>query len=113
MLGVKSTTQIIQSAGMRVRTEVLHFARELPSEEIAGKLGINEKDPVLHFAQVRYADDRPLVLEKSWIPAAQCPDLNREDVKASLYLVHYCPVISPTASAGYDLLFHSFRVVSL
>jgi GntR family transcriptional regulator len=28
-----------------------------------------------------------LVLEKSWIPAAQCPDLNREDVKGSLYLV--------------------------
>jgi DNA-binding GntR family transcriptional regulator len=87
MFGVKSTTQIIQSAGMKVRTKVLHFGRELPSEETAGKLGINENDPVLHFTRVRYGDDRPLVLEKSWIPAAQCPDLNREDVKASLYLV--------------------------
>jgi GntR family transcriptional regulator len=87
MFGVKSTTQIIRSAGMKVRTEVHYFATESPSEEIAGKLGINEKDPVLHFVRVRYADDRPLVLEKSWIPAAQCPDLTREDVKASLYLV--------------------------
>jgi hypothetical protein len=26
---------------------------------------------------------------------------------------HYCPVISPTASAGYNPLFHSSRVVSL
>src|SRR5580693_2628380 len=26
---------------------------------------------------------------------------------------HYCPVISPTASAGYDHLFHSFWIVSL
>ena len=26
---------------------------------------------------------------------------------------HYCPVISPTASAGYDPLFHSFWIVSL
>jgi hypothetical protein len=26
-------------------------------------------------------------------------------------LHHYCPVISHTASVGYDLLFHSFRVV--
>ena len=42
---------------------------------------------MLHFERVRYADDRPLVLEKSWIPAAQCPDLERKDVKASLYLV--------------------------
>jgi len=87
MFGVKSTTQIIRSAGMKVRTEVLHFGRALPSEDVAEKLGINEKDPVLHFERMRYADDRPLVLEKSWIPAAQCPDLQREDIKASLYLV--------------------------
>jgi GntR family transcriptional regulator len=87
MFRVKSTTQIIQSAGMKVRTEVLRFARELPSEDVAEKLGINEKDPVLHFERVRYADGRPLVLEKSWIPAAQCPDLKREEIKGSLYLV--------------------------
>jgi GntR family transcriptional regulator len=87
MFGVKSTTQIIQSAGMKVRTEVLQFARERPSGEIAESLGINEKDPVLHFERVRYADDRPLVLERSWLPAAQCPDLKREEIKGSLYLV--------------------------
>ena len=87
MFSVKSTTQIILSAGMKVRTEVLHFARELPSEDVAEKLGISEEDPVLHFERVRYADDRPLVLEKSWIPAARCPDLKREDIKGSLYLV--------------------------
>lgn len=87
MFGVKSTSQIIQSAGMKVRTEVLHFARGLPSQNVAEKLGIKERDPVLHFERVRYADDRPLVLEKSWIPAAECPDLKREDVKGSLYLV--------------------------
>ena len=87
MFGVKSTTQIIQSAGMKVRTEVLHFAHELPGQDVAEKLGIKEKDPVLHFERVRYANDQPLVLEKSWIPAAECPDLKREDVKGSLYLV--------------------------
>jgi DNA-binding GntR family transcriptional regulator len=87
MFGVKSTTQIIQSAGMKVRTEVLQFAHELPSADVAEKLGINEKDPVLHFERIRYADERPLVLEKSWIPATQCPDLKREDVRGSLYLV--------------------------
>ena len=87
MFGVKSTTQIIQSAGMKVRTEVLHFVRELPSKDVAEKLGIKEKEPVLHFERVRYANDRPLVLEKSWIPAAECPDLKRKDLKGSLYLI--------------------------
>ena len=87
MFGVKNTTQIIQSAGMKVRTEVLHFERRLPSEHVAEKLGISARDPVLHFERVRYADDNPLVMEKSWIPAAQCPDLTREDVEGSLYSV--------------------------
>src|SRR5215469_17695897 len=85
MFGVKSTTQIIQSAGMKVRTEELYFTHKLPGQDVAEKLGIKEKDPVLYFERVRYANDRPLVLEKSWIPAAECPDL--EDVKGSLYLV--------------------------
>ena len=72
---------------MKVRTEVLHFERGLPGEDVAEKLGISERDPVLHFQRVRYADDKPLVMEKSWIPAAQCPDLRRENVKSSLYSV--------------------------
>src|SRR4029077_39659 len=41
MFGVKSTTQIIQSAGMKVRTEVLHFGRALSSEDVAEKLEID------------------------------------------------------------------------
>jgi GntR family transcriptional regulator len=87
MFGVKSTTQIIQSAGMKVRTEVLRFARELPNREVAESLGITQQDPVLHFERARYADEKPLVFERSWIPAAQCPELKREDIKGSLYLV--------------------------
>jgi GntR family transcriptional regulator len=87
MFGIKNTTQIIQSAGMKVTTEVLHFERVLPTEVVAEKLGITERDPVLHFERIRFADDIPLVVEKSWIPAAQCPDLRREDVEGSLYSV--------------------------
>src|SRR3979490_2644843 len=72
---------------MKVRTEVLHFAHELPSEDVAGNVGVDAKGSGLHFERVRYADDQPLVLEKSWIPAAQCPELKREDIEGSLYLV--------------------------
>jgi GntR family transcriptional regulator len=103
MFGVKSTTQIIQSAGMKVRTEVLHFAQELPGKDVAEKLGIKEKDPVLHFERVRYANDRPLVLEKSWIPAAECPDLKREDLKGSLYLVLFKKYHHQVAAAHQSL----------
>jgi len=103
MFGVKSTTKIIQSAGMKVRTEVLLFAREMPSKEVAERLGISEKDSVLHFERLRYADDKPLVLEKSWIPAAQCPDLKREDIKGSLYLVLFKKYHHHVAAAHQSL----------
>jgi len=103
MFGVKSTTQIIQTAGMKARTEVLRFARELPSKEVAEKLGISEKDSILHFERLRYADDRPLVLEKSWIQAAQCPDLKREDLKGSLYMVLYKKYHHEVAAAHQSL----------
>ena len=103
MFGVKSTTQIIQAAGMKVRTEVLLFAREVPSKEVAEMLGISEKDSVLHFERVRYADDKPLVLEKSWIQATQCPDLKREDITASLYMVLYKKYHHQVAAAHQSL----------
>ena len=103
MFGVKSTTKIIQSAGMKVRTEVLLFAREMPSKEVAERLGISEKDSVLHFERLRYADDKPLVLEKSWIPAAQCPDLKREDIKGSLYLALFKKYHHHVAAAHQSL----------
>ena len=103
MFGVKSTTKIIQSAGMKVRTQVLRFAREMPSNEVAERLGISEKDSVLHFERLRYADDKPLVLEKSWIPAAQCPDLKREDIKGSLYLVLFKKYHHHVAAAHQSL----------
>jgi GntR family transcriptional regulator len=103
MFGMKSTTKIIQSAGMKVRTEVLRFAREMPSREIAERLGISEKDSVLHFERLRYADDKPLVLEKSWIPAAQCPDLKREDIKGSLYLALFKKYHHHVAAAHQSL----------
>jgi len=103
MFGVKSTTKIIQSAGMKVRTQVLRFAREMPSNEVAERLGISEKDSVLHFERLRYADDKPLVLEKSWIPAAQCPDLKREDIKGSLYLALFKKYHHHVAAAHQSL----------
>jgi len=103
MFGVKSTTKIIQSAGMKVRTEVLRFVREIPSKEVAERLGISEKDSVVHFERLRYADDKPLVLEKSWIPAAQCPDLKREDIKGSLYLVLFKKYHHHVAAAHQSL----------
>ena len=88
---------------MKARTEVLSFARELPSKEVAEKLGISENDSVMHFERVRYADDRPLVLEKSWIQAAQCPDLKREDLKGSLYMVLYKKYRHEVAAAHQSL----------
>jgi DNA-binding GntR family transcriptional regulator len=79
--------QSLSDAYTAFSAQPLRFGSRRLRKDVAEKLGIKEKEPVLHFERVRYANDRPLVLEKSWIPAAECPDLKRKDLKGSLYLI--------------------------
>jgi len=87
MSDVKSTTNILESAGKTVGTRVLCYGIERPSERIAEQLDIETTGRVIHFERVRLADGEPLVVEKIWIPEAVCPDLRVEDVEGSVYRV--------------------------
>lgn len=85
MFDVKSTTRIIESAGMKPTTRVLKFEIEQPSARIAQLLDITLSEPVLHFERLRFADGSPLVLERTWLPQSVCPELRKEDLEGSLY----------------------------
>jgi GntR family transcriptional regulator len=87
MSEVKSTTNILESAGKRVSTEVLSFRLERPSERIAEKLDIDTDGRVVTFERVRFADGEPLVVEQIWIPETICPDMDMRDVEGSVYRV--------------------------
>jgi GntR family transcriptional regulator len=87
MSDVKSTTNILETAGKKVGTKVLSFSIERPSERIAEKLDIDMSTRVAHFERVRLADGEPLVVEQIWVPETICPDLGMQDVQGSVYRV--------------------------
>ena len=52
---------------------------------IAGELKIEVGDPVFRIERLRFADDEPLTLEDSWVPAERFPGLLDHDMRGSLY----------------------------
>lgn len=59
---------------------------ELPAPDaVARELGIASGDPVFRIERLRFADDEPLTLEDSWIPAVRFPGLLDLDMRGSLY----------------------------
>ena len=87
MSDVKSTTNILEAAGMKVGTKVLSFSLDRPSGRIAEQLDIAETDRVFHFERLRLADGKPVVLEKIWVPQKICTTLSKNDVEGSVYRV--------------------------
>lgn len=82
---MKSTSFIIESAGMHPTSKVICFSAERPSEEVARNLDIRIDHTVWYIERVRFADELPILIEKLWIPQFLCPDLSEEHLKGSLY----------------------------
>jgi GntR family transcriptional regulator len=54
---------------------VLRAQRVEPAGPHAGPLALSEHDPVLLIERLRFADDQPLALDRSWLPADLAPGL--------------------------------------
>ena len=70
-----------RSAAARIRA-----INQLPApDSVAAQLGIAAGDLVYRLQRLRFADDEPLTLEDSWIPAERFPGLLDHDLRGSLY----------------------------
>ncbi len=76
------------SKGQKPTTRVLQM-KVMPAEsEVAEALKLNEGEPVVMLNRLRFLDGEPEVLVVTYLPAAKCPDLVREDLTdKSLYEV--------------------------
>ena len=85
MFDVKSTSNIITSAGMKVGTDVRALRMEEPSSSLAELLELAATERVYYLERLRRADDTPIVLERIWLPERLCPGLSEAEVEGSLY----------------------------
>jgi GntR family transcriptional regulator len=69
-------------------TRVLHHSVEAASPKVAGKLGLTPGTLVYNIERLRFVNDEPIVLVRTFLPQALCPGLADIDLSnRSLYAV--------------------------
>lgn len=85
--GMRSFTEDMNQRGMTASSRLLFFETVPASQEVAQKLGVQEGDQVYHLKRIRYADQKPMTVEVTFIPVSLVPDLTEDVALQSLY--HY------------------------
>ena len=71
--------------GEKVTSKIIEFKVVNPSEEIANKLKMEKDDFVYYICRVRYADEKPFVLEYTYMPIDVISGVKKEVLKGSIY----------------------------
>jgi GntR family transcriptional regulator len=77
--GFYSFSREIERHGLEPRTRVLGLGVEPADDVVASVLGLAPGAAVVALRRLRLADDDPLVVETSYLPAARFPGLERVD----------------------------------
>jgi GntR family transcriptional regulator len=77
--GFYSFSREIERHGLEPRTRVLGLGVEPADEAVAVALGLDAGTAVVALRRLRLADDDPLVVETSYLPAARFPGLDKVD----------------------------------
>jgi GntR family transcriptional regulator len=75
----------IRRRGMRPGSTMLEFRHQKAERAAARRLRIPVGDPIITFTRLRLADDVPMVVEHTTLPAAYVPGLEPSDLDGSLY----------------------------
>jgi GntR family transcriptional regulator len=78
-------TEMVHREGRSARARMLGINEVPASDAIARTLGLSAGAAVFRIERLRLADDEPLALEDSWVPAALFPGLLEHDMRGSLY----------------------------
>ncbi|KIL49532.1 GntR family transcriptional regulator [Jeotgalibacillus soli] len=85
LLGMTSFTEDMKARGMEPSSKLLSFTTAPSSSDIARKLSLNESDEVYIVQRIRYADAKPMAIEKTYIPIKLFPELNEAILQGSFY----------------------------
>lgn len=67
------------------QSKILRFQLIFASEEIAQHLNIRPNDPVYDILRVRLLNERPYVIEQTYMPPSVIPGLTRDILEGSVY----------------------------
>ena len=71
--------------GEKVTSVVYDFSIVNPPADVATQLGIAEDDFAYHIVRVRQVDEKPIVIEYTYMPLELIPGLKKKDLYGSVY----------------------------
>ncbi|GAB6086452.1 GntR family transcriptional regulator [Alkaliphilus crotonatoxidans] len=69
----------------KVTSKIIEFDVHFPSEEVASHLAIDTNTPVYYIIRLRYVEDEPYVLEKTYMPTNLIRGVNEAVLHGSIY----------------------------
>jgi GntR family transcriptional regulator len=78
-------TEMVRGQGLAPNARIRALNEVAAPETVAAALDLPPGAAVYRLERVRFADDEPLTLEDSWVPAERFPGLLDHDVRGSMY----------------------------
>ncbi|SES71153.1 GntR family transcriptional regulator [Enterococcus malodoratus] len=75
----------MEKANRKLESKVIEFNVEFPDAAIQEKLHISEEEPVYKIIRLRILDDKPFILEHTYMPIQAVPNLKKEIIESSIY----------------------------
>lgn len=83
--GLTSFTEDMLSRGMEPSAKLISFKRVVAEADIAKALQLVKGEQVFVVKRIRYADQKPMAIERSYLPVKIVPELDLDIVEGSLY----------------------------
>jgi len=96
-----SLFQSVESAGTTQRSQVLEL-REDVNPAVAEHLGLVADTPLLYLERIRFADDEPLALDRSWLPMDLARPLLTSDFERTALYAELAERVGVSPDAGWE-----------
>ncbi|MBK3493397.1 GntR family transcriptional regulator [Viridibacillus sp. YIM B01967] len=83
--GLTSFTEDMRLRGYEPSNKLIRFEKLIPSIDIAKALQMKPEDEVFSVVRIRNADQKPMAIERTYIPVDIIPDLDKNMILGSLY----------------------------
>ena len=82
---IQGLTKISKQSHAQVRSEIIHFKLEFATKSISEKLQIPESSPIYNIFRLRIIDDKPYVLEQTYMSTGLISGITEEILHHSIY----------------------------
>ena len=83
--GLTSFTEDMKARGLTPSNKVIRFEKTQPEPDIAEELQLAPDEEVFTVERIRYANEKPMALERTYLPVKLFPALDGQALGGSLY----------------------------